>query len=67
MVLAFSSRYTSTDDQANGPNSVVDPYLPGDTPPIRVNGEQQYLWRAVDQDGDVFGYISSSRLYPFGN
>ena len=25
---------------------------------IRINGQQQYLWRAVDQDGDVIDRFS---------
>jgi putative transposase len=26
---------------------------------IRINGQQQYLWRAVDQDGDVIDILAS--------
>jgi putative transposase len=28
---------------------------------IRINGQQQYLWRAVDQDGDVIDILLQSR------
>src|ERR1700694_5886837 len=28
---------------------------------IRINGRQQYLWRAVDQDGDVIDILLQSR------
>jgi putative transposase len=28
---------------------------------IRVNGQRQYLWRAVDQDGDVIDILVQSR------
>jgi putative transposase len=28
---------------------------------VRINGEQQYLWRAVDQDGDVIDILLQSR------
>ena len=28
---------------------------------IRINGQQQYLWRAVDQDGDVIDIFLQSR------
>ena len=28
---------------------------------IRINGQQQYLWRAVDQDGDVIDILVQSR------
>jgi putative transposase len=24
---------------------------------IRINGQQQYLWRAIDQDGDVIDIL----------
>jgi putative transposase len=27
---------------------------------IRINAQQQYLWRAVDQDGDVNRYLGSA-------
>jgi len=27
---------------------------------IRINGKQQYLWRAVDQDGDVIDILVQS-------
>jgi putative transposase len=27
---------------------------------IRINGQQQYLWRAVDQDGDVIDHSGST-------
>ena len=28
---------------------------------IRINGQQQYLWRAVDQDGDVIDILVQPR------
>jgi putative transposase len=28
---------------------------------VRINGRQQYLWRAVDQDGDVIDILLQSR------
>ena len=28
---------------------------------VRINGQQQYLWRAVDQDGDVIDILRQSR------
>ena len=28
---------------------------------VRINGERQYLWRAVDQDGDVIDILVQSR------
>src|SRR6516164_1215841 len=28
---------------------------------VRINGQQQYLWRAVDQDGDVIDILLQSR------
>ena len=28
---------------------------------VRINGQQQYLWRAVDQDGDVLDILLQSR------
>jgi putative transposase len=28
---------------------------------VRINGEQHYLWRAVDQDGDVIEILLQSR------
>src|SRR5215470_5934937 len=28
---------------------------------VRINGQQQYLWRAVDQDGDVIDILVQSR------
>jgi putative transposase len=28
---------------------------------VRINGQQQYLWRAVDQDGDVIDILSQPR------
>ena len=28
---------------------------------VRINGQQQYLWRAVDQDGDVIDIVLQSR------
>ena len=31
---------------------------------IRINGQQQYLWRAVDQDGDVIDILGSAAPQP---
>ena len=28
---------------------------------VRINGERQYLWRAVDQDGEVIGILVQPR------
>jgi putative transposase len=28
---------------------------------IRINGKRQYLWRAVDQDGNVLDILLTSR------
>jgi putative transposase len=28
---------------------------------ITINGQRQYLWRAVDQDGDVIGILVQAR------
>ena len=28
---------------------------------VRINGQQQYLWRAVDQDGDVTDILTQAR------
>jgi len=28
---------------------------------VKINGQQQYLWRAVDQDGDVIDILLQSR------
>ena len=28
---------------------------------VRINGQQQYLWRAVDQDGDVIDILVQPR------
>src|SRR5215471_14928020 len=28
---------------------------------VRINGQQQYLWRAVDQDGDVIDTLGQPR------
>jgi len=28
---------------------------------VTIRGERQYLWRAVDQDGDVLGILLQSR------
>jgi putative transposase len=28
---------------------------------VKINGEQKYLWRAVDQDGNVLDILLQSR------
>ncbi len=35
--------------------------MPG---PVRINGQQQYLWHVVDQDGDVIDILVQSRRDP---
>jgi len=34
---------------------------PGDTWHLMINGQRQYLWRAVDQDGNVLDILVTSR------
>jgi hypothetical protein len=33
----------------------------GNSAPTRISGQQQYLWRAADQDGDVIDILLQSR------
>ena len=58
MVLEIRTRLCQTSQEATGRLSGTR-YL--DELFVRINGQQQYLWRAVDQDGDVIDILLQSR------